>query len=278
MNEARETISIQMGIRNPGDVSEVAKSLVARKQRNILLNDYVEIDRVNGNLDFLSGSLSLVVNLKNPARGVESPVSVVEVSFGKLGLSEKNVEPIGAGENRQVVVNIDSLDPLTVILAGQVEGLVQVRLAGKVVHRQSITLNLEMNRMDALVTYFDSLVTKRTLSTGNESLADRLAKLQGMFEEFLKDDIENNIRWKKGDQVAKTIIGLIQRTYDLSKRSGRLNESAQKGYDELGKVLARNLKEVRNGGGLRFKSTNQKYFLKEISKFAQISTKRRDWK
>jgi hypothetical protein len=278
MNQARETISLQMGIRNPGDIAEVAKSLVVRKQRNLFLNDYVEIDQVNGNLDFLSGSLSLMVNLKNPARGVDSPVSVVEVSFGKLGLSEKNIEPIAPGETRQVLVNIDSLDPLSVILAGQIEGMVQVRLGGKAIHRQAVSLNLEMNRIDALVTYFDSLVTKRNLSTGKESMADRLAKLQGMLEEFLKDDLENNVRWKKGDQVSRTIIGLIQRTYDVSKRSGRINESAQKGYDELGKVLARNLKEVRNGGGLRFKSTNQKYFLKEISKFAEISTKRRDWK
>ncbi len=277
-NQARESIVVNMGIKNPGDVGEVAKSLVARKQRSLLLNDYVEIDQVNGSLDFLTGSLSLMVNLKNPARGVESPISVVEVSFGKLGISEKNIEPIAAGETRQVMVNIDSLDPLNVILAGHIEGTVQVRLAGKIVHRQSIDLKLEMNRVDALVTYFDSLVTKRTQSTGHESLQDRLAKLQGMLEELLKDDIENNVRWKKGDQVANTIIGLIQRTYDLSKRSGRINENVQMAYNELGRVLARNLKEVRNGGGLRFKSTNQKYFLKEISKFAQISTKRRDWK
>jgi succinate dehydrogenase/fumarate reductase flavoprotein subunit len=90
-------------------------------------------------------------------------------------------------------------------------------------------------------------------------------------------DIEKNVLWKKGEEVNGTIVAVVQRVYDESKRAGRINDEAQKIYDDLGNVMARNVKNVRNGGGIRLAKPNKENFLKEISKFAKISTRVKDW-
>jgi hypothetical protein len=275
--EARSVINVGMAIKNPGDLAEVARALVVRKQRTLTLNDYAEVDGVNGTLDFLAGSLSLVVNVKNPAKNVESPISIVEASVGNLGFIDKNIEPIGPGAVRQVVLNLESMDPLAVIIAGTVSGNVNVRLGNKIAHHQAISYSIGTDRSSAVTIYHDSLATKRNNNTGREGKADRMAKLQGMMEELVKGDIERNVLWKKGEEVSGTIVALIQKTYDDSKRAGRIDNEAQKAYDDLGKILARNAKSVRNGGGIRLAKPNKENFLKEISKFAKISTKLKDW-
>jgi hypothetical protein len=275
--EARSAVNVGMSIRNQGDLGDVARSLIVRKQKTISLNDYVEIDGVNGNLDFLAGSLSILVNVKNPAKNVESPISIVEASLGNLGFADKNIEPIAPGASRQAMVNLENMDPLALIISGTISGSVNVRLGNKIAHRQPISYALPLNRVDALTTYHDALATKKANNTGREGKADRLAKLQGMLEELVKADIEKNVLWKKGEEVQGTIVAVIQRIYDESKRAGRINDEAQKIYDDLGKVLARNAKDVRNGGGIRLVKPNRENFLKEISKFAKISTKVKDW-
>ena len=277
MREARTTVNVGMVLRNPGDLADVARSLMVRKDKTINLNDYVEIDGVNGNLDFLSGSLSLLVNLKNPAKNVESPLSILEASIGNLGLSDKNIEPIGPGATRQAVVNVENMDPLELIILGTINGSVNVRLGNKIAHHQAISYAISMNRVDALTTYHDALATKKSMNTGRQGKADRLAKLQGMLEELVKADIEKNVLWKKGEEVNGTIVAVVQRVYDESKRAGRINDEAQKIYDDLGNVMARNVKDVRNGGGIRLAKPNKENFLKEISKFAKISTRVKDW-
>ena len=275
--EARSAINIGMAITNPGDLKEVARSLIARKQKTLTLNDYAEIDGVNGNLDYLAGKLSLVVNVKNPAKNVESPISIVEASIGNLGFIEKNVEPIAPGAVRQVVMNLENMDPLTVIIAGTVGGSVNVRLANKIAHHQAISYTIGTDRSNAVTIYHDALVTKRNNNTGKETMADRVAKVQGMMEELVKGDIERNVLWKRGAEVNGTIVSLIQKTYDDSKRAGRIDNDAQKAYDELGRILARNVKNVRAGGGIRLPKKNKENYLKEIGKFAKISTKLKEW-
>ena len=221
--------------------------------------------------------MSLVVNVKNPAKNVDSPISVIEASIGNLGSNSKNVEPIGPGSVRQVVINIDSMDPLAVIIAGTVSGTVNARLGNKIAHHQAISYTIGTDRSNAVTLYHDSLATKRNNNTGREGKADRMAKLGGMLEVLVQGDIERNVLWKKGEEVNGTIISLIQKTYDDSKRAGRIDNEAQKAYDDLGSILARNTKDVRNGGGLRLAKKNRENYLKEIGKFAKISTKLKDW-
>lgn len=275
--EGRTTINVGMAIKNPGDLEEVARSLNIRKQKTLTLNEYTEINAVNGTLDFLAGSLSLVVDVKNPAKNVESPISIIEASIGTLGGNQKNVEPIGPGATRQVVINVDGMDPLAVIIAGTVSGNVNARLGNKIAHHQAISYTIGTDRSNAVTLYHDSLATKRNNNTGREGKADRMAKLHGMLEELVKGDIERNVLWKKGEEVNGTIVALIQKTYDDSKRAGRIDNEAQKAYDDLGNILARNTKDVRNGGGLRLPKKNRQNYLKEISKFAKISTRLKDW-
>ena len=275
--EARSTVNVGMAIRNPGDLEEVARALIIRKQRTLTLNDYTEINGVNGSLDYLNGKLSLVIDVKNPAKNIESPISLIEASFGNVGYAEKNVEPIGPGAVRQVVINLEDMDPLSLIIAGSVSGNVNARLGNKIAHHQGVSYSIGADRKTALTRYQDALATKRVSNTGREGKADRIAKLHGMLEELVKSDIERNVLWKKGEEVDGTVLALIQETYDDSKRAGRIDNDAQKIYDDLGKVLARNAKDVRNGGGIRRKKVNQENYLKEIGKFAKISTKLKDW-
>jgi hypothetical protein len=275
--EARSRINLGMVIKNPGDLAEVAKSLVVRKESNILLNDYTEINKVNGNLDFIQGSLSLLVDVVNPAQGVSSPISEVEASLGNLGLVTKSVEPIGPGATRQVVINVENIDPLALIISGSVSGSVNARLAGRIAHRQAISYNINVDRSTAVVQYLDALAINRTSNTGREGKADRIAKLQGMIEQIVLSNIEANVSWNK--EVGQTIIATVQTVYNESKRAGRISQEAQAVYDNLGKILAVRIKDrnFRGGGFLRSEKKNKEAYLKEIAKFAKISTRVKDY-
>jgi hypothetical protein len=276
--EARQSITIAMGIKNPGDLAEVAKPLVVRKQTAMTLNDYAEIDAVRGSLDYIQGRLELLVDVKNPAT-VDSPsVSTIEASMGTLGAVDRNIEPIGARSVRQVALTIENMDPLALIISGSASGNVNVRLASKTVHRQGVSFNIGADRQTALIRYLDALATKRSKQTGRETKVDRLVKLQTMIEELVRADIARNVLWKKPSEVEGTAIGLIQRVYDESKRAGRIDDQAQQIYNDLGRILARNVHLVKAGGGLRIiKKGNKQNYLDEITEFAKISKNLKDY-
>ncbi len=67
--------------------------------------------------------------------------------------------------------------------------------------------------------------------------------------------------------------------YNESKRAGRINDEAQAIYDNLGKILAVRIKDrnFRGGGFLRSEKKNKEAYLKEIAKFAKISTRVKDY-
>ncbi len=274
---ARETIQVAMGIRNPGDLEEVAKPLIVRKGKTITLNDYAEIDNVKSELDYLAGELNILVDLKNPA-SIESPtIAIVEAKISGDGTVEKNVEPIAAKSSRSVSLNVTNMDPLAIIINRRIDGVVNAKIMNKTVHRTTFSRDLNVDGKTALSAYFDALAVKKTSNTGKESRADRVAKLEGMLESYLKDDIAENTLWKNEAEMGRTIVRSIQKAYDESKRAGRLNADAQKIYDSLAQVLARNTKFLKAGGFLRSKKANQENFLEQIAKISKISVKVKDW-
>lgn len=275
--EARTIIGLGMAIKNPGDLAEVARPLVVRKGVNITLNEYAEIEAVKGDLNYLTGRLDLLVDVKNPA-SVDSPmVSVLEVNLGQLGLADKNVEPIGARSVRPVAVSLENMDPLTLIIAGGVSGSTNIRLGTKSVHRAAVNFSIGDDRRLALAKYIDALATKKSLNTGRESKEDRVAKLIGMLEQFAMESIEANIKWKK--EMGETVIADLQKVYNESKNANRIDKDAQALYDQLGKVLAGHVKDrnFRAGGFLGSEKKNKEAYLGAIAVFAKISTRLKDY-
>ena len=265
--EARQRINIGLSIRNPGDLNEVAKSLVVRKDRPIMINDFAEIESVQPELDYINGDLNVLVTVKNPSPDTQSPIAEVEVLVNGQAVN-KAIEPLSANSLRPVLLQSQKLDPLAVILNGGLAGSVHSKIAGKIVHRSTYSSSLGVDRNTALVQYFDALATKKTANTASESKADRMAKLNGMFEATVRDEIkEMNIRWEK--ETARTIVYTIQNLYNESKRAGRLDKDAQTAYDNLGKDLARQQDIIKAGGFLRSAKQNKKDFIKELQKFAK---------
>ena len=274
--EARQTIRLGMVVSNPGDLAEVARSLVVRKDKTLMLNDYAEIDDVKGTLDFIQGKLDLIVNVKNASSVDSQFISTIEVDLGTAGSDAKELEPIGARSVRPVALQINRIDPLALIINGEVSGLASARLGNKTTHRTNFSFKVNVDKKMALVTYLDALATKRTSNTGHEQFNDRVAKLFGMVESFVRDSISSNVLWKR--DVGNTIIADIKEIYQESKRAGRMDKSAQEVYNQLGTLLAKHINDsdFRNGGGLRFKRANKKAYLAAIAEFAQISKKLRD--
>lgn len=265
--EARTAVNLGLAIRNPGDLNEVAKSLVVRKDKPIMLNDYAEIDSVKPELNYISGDLNVLVTVKNPSPDTQSPIAEVEVLVNGQSVS-KAIEPLSANSLRPVLVQSQKLDPLALIINGGLSGSVFSKIAGKIVHRSTYTTSIGVDRNTALVQYFDALATKKTTNTASESKADRLAKLNGMFEATVRDQIkEINVRWEK--ETSKTIVYTIQNIYNESKRAGRLDNDAQAAFDNLGKDLARQQDIIKAGGFLRSAKQNKKDFIKELQKFAK---------
>ena len=276
--EARQTVRLGMIVSNPGNLAEVANSLVVRKDKSIILNDYAEIDDVRGTLDFIQGKLDLIVKVKNASSIDSQFISTIEVDLGTAGSDAKEVEPIGARSVRPVALQVSKIDPLALIINGQVSGFATARLGNKTTHRTNFSFQVSVDKKMALVTYLDALATKRTTNTGSEQFNDRLAKLFGMVESFVRDSIVSNVLWKR--DVGNTIIADIKEMYQESKRAGRMTKEAQEVYNQLGSLLAKKIndRDFRNGGGLRFKRANKKAYLAAITEFAQISKKIRDHK
>jgi hypothetical protein len=265
--EARATVNLGLFIKNPGDLNEVAKSLVVRKDKGIMLNDYVEIDSVKPELDYINGSLSVQVMLVNPSPDTMSPIADVELIVNGQATS-KSIEPLNGKGSRPVLIQSQSLDPLALIINGGISGTVNSKIAGKIVHRSSYSTTVGVESNVALIQYFDALATKKTSNSANESKADRLAKLSGMFEITLRDQIKDiNVRWSK--ETAKTIIYQIQNVYNEAFRAGRIDKDAQTAYDNLGRDLSRQQDIIRAGGFLLSAKTNKKDFIKELQKFAK---------
>jgi hypothetical protein len=275
--EVRSSIALGMRVSNPGDLAEVARSLVVRKGQNITINEYAEINKVSGNLNFLTGSLETIVDVVNPATTDSQLISVVELNLGKNGYNEKNVAPISAKSSTRVAVDINQIDPLAIIVEGGVRGSASIKVANKTVQKQSVSYEIPVGRKVALSLYFDALATKRSTNSGSESREDRLAKLISMLDIFVRESIEANVTWKK--EVGQTVIADIQAVYRESQNAGRITKEAQDIYDQLGKSLAQRItdRNFRGGGFLGSPKKNKQHYLQAIATFAKVSTKVKDY-
>lgn len=271
---AGERITISMGIKNPGNLDEVARSLVVRKSQQFELHDYAEIETIKESLDPIKGHLNLLVVLKNHATGNFGMASQIVLDMGFSGQDEKNVMMIDAGSTTTVALNAISIDPLKLIEGESVSGNVAVKIGNRTADRRNISYRSKFDRPTGILEYFDALATGKSKNTGSESKDERLSKLENMVEEYVKLSITKNVYWKDKAQVEATMVGLLVNKYQESKRGKLIDDEAQQIYDQLAKVIARNCKQIEGGIGVfNFrKKPNQEAFLKELAKISKIST------
>lgn len=271
---AGERINISMGIKNPGNLDEVARSLVVRKAQQFELHDYAEIETIKESLDPIKGHLNLLVVLKNHATGNFGMASQIVLDMGFAGQDEKNVMMIDAGSTTTVALNAIAVDPLKLIEGESVSGNVAVKIGNRTADRRHISYRSKFDRPTGLLEYFDALATGKSTNIGSDSKDERLTKLENMFEEYVKLSISKNVYWKDKVQVEATMIGLLVKKYEDSKRGKLIDAEAQLIYDSLVKVLARNTKDIQGGKGVfNFRDKpNQEAFLKELAKISKIST------
>ncbi len=265
---AQEEISLGMNLVNPGNLAEVAKPLIVRKNERMLLNDYAEVKRINGSLNYLTGDLNLIVDLENPATIQAPSTAQVELFIDGSGKAlDKDIEPIAAQSIRSVSLTTNRLDPLEVIAKGRITGVVNVKMAGRTIHRKAFDIRVSDAPSMAIVKYFDGLATGEISNSGNESRQDRLAKLGTMIEDRVVDSIRSRMKWTKPNEVANTAVAELQKVYSESKRQGTLNGEAQRNYDELALTLAKHSATLKARGILNDRK-NRKYYLKELAKIS----------
>ncbi|MFY7994205.1 MAG: hypothetical protein ACOVP4_12990 [Bacteriovoracaceae bacterium] len=265
---AQQEISLGMNLVNPGNLAEVARPLIVRKNERILLNDYAEVKRINGNLNYLTGDLNLVVDLENPASVTAPSTAQVELFIDGAGKAlDKDIEPIAAQSLRSVSLTTNKLDPLDVIAKGKITGVVNVKMAGRTIHRKAFEIRVADAPSMAIVRYFDGLATGEISNSGNESRQDRLAKLGSMIEDSVVESIRGRMKWTKPNEVARTAVAELQKVYAESKRQGTMNAEAQRNYDDLASTLAKHSATLKARGILNDRK-NRKVYLKELAKIS----------
>jgi hypothetical protein len=150
---------------------------------------------------------------------------------------------------------------------------VQVKMAGRVVHKTPFVSKVNASFETLLAKYFHALVIGKVTNTGNESTQDRIEKLMEMINSSVDRVLaEDKVKWKRQSEVDRTVVGDLQKNFALAQASGELNETAKDSYKQLAELLA---KKVGNRGSNRVRGFD-KHYLKALQKFdASLSTKPR---
>jgi hypothetical protein len=267
---ARQFAEMTFGVSTPGDLKEVARSLVIQKGVQAPIHDYLEIDRADLKLDTLKGEASALIDLVNPAQS-SAPILVTEVrlNLGRHGSAASSALSVAGGAMDQRRITIDGIDPLELIRAGGISGVVSTTVAGRVAHQMPVEARVTESGVAAILRYFDALATGKTRNTGKADYGDRVAELIRLLSEAARGDVARNLIWRRESHVNTTWIARIQSTYEESKNANRIDSQAQQAYDRLGASLAKYRDEVKAGGGLRFnRRGNRKHYIEQIRRFA----------
>lgn len=276
--QARETIQTNFVVKNPSDLAEIKSSLRTAKSQSLLLADYAEINKIDASIDPINGNLSLQVQLVNPSK-MESPAfpTVELILNGDSGIAlQRNVDKVAPKGSLLVGLSTDKIDPIELIRTRTVSGLVQVKLAGRVVHKTNFVSKVNASFETLLAKYFHALVVGKVRNTGNESAQDRIEKLIEMINASVDRVLsEEKVKWKRQSEVDSTVIGDLQKNFAIAQASGELTETAKDSYKQLAELLA---KKVNNRGSSRIRGFD-KHYLKALQKFdPSLSTKPRHHK
>lgn len=265
---ARQSVMVGLAVQNAGNVTAIASNLEVRKNTSIKLNDYAEIDRVDGSFNYLLGELSLDVTVLNPATITSPSTSTVELAInGSSEVITRELMPINAQSRVKVAIAKTGLDPLDLILKGPLTGRVSVKMAGRTIHSEALMHKVVDSKNLALMKYFDALATKESTNAGSDSRQQRLASLITLLEYVVKESVDERIKWTEASEVQSSPIGTLQKLHAESKRQGTLNSDAQAYYQLLGEALAPMVKDLESRGILNDRK-NKKAYLSEIAKFA----------
>lgn len=267
---ARQFAEMTFGVSSPGDLKEVARSLVVHKGVQAPIHDYLEVEHVDFRLDTLKGEATALVDLVNPAQS-SAPVLVSDVrlnlgAYGSAVTSALSV-PGGAMDQRRILVG--GMDPLDLIRAGRISGVVTTVVAGRAAHQVPVEAQVGEGGSAAILRYFDALATGRTLNTGKAGYDDRIAALISILGSEVKKDVARNLVWRREEQVRGTWLWTIRQVYEESKNANRMDAKAQQAYDRLGSFLAQYRDQVKAGGGLHLnRAENRRNYMEQIQKFA----------
>lgn len=271
-----DTVRINFDLNNPSDIDEVAQELVVSKGQNILLNNYAEIKKIDTYLDPVVGDLGIQVRLQNPSTITTPAFPTVEIVIdGTNEVITKNMDKIEARATAVAGINMNNIDPISLITTNKVSGTVNVKLGGEVIDTQKFSVGVSADKDLLIANYFQGLISGTNTNTGNESLQKRIGTVMTMMEQSLDHDLANyKIKWKRQSDVDSTIVGKLQKVYAAGQNANEIDASVQQQYDKIAKTLAR---RTNNRGRTRIRGWGDKKFLKALKVFSpSLSTRKRD--
>jgi hypothetical protein len=263
---AGSTAQIRMHLNNPGDLgSSIGAELNQTKNEPIEITDYAELESVNGSVDMLSGTVTVNIDVHNPAIDYEH-LFKTDVVVSLDGVNKSKKKPIPAVKPERTAehaITISGFDTMDLIERGSLTGTVKTYVAGKLADQKKFTADLEGNEKENFVAYFKALIDQ---GTEKARIKEVIKKLDG----FLKRDLHftsssNKIKWNKPQKVQRSIVGKIitQYRHDLDS----LNAKEKKFYLDLANTMALHVQtkgKYRVRAGLFFP---KKKFLKQLAIF-----------
>lgn len=223
----------RVGARVTGAV-DFSAYLDTDKGLSLLVNEVAEINKVTGSLEGTKGKGSLQVEIVNPSNRETTALVTVRVDLGKFGTFQTESLKLAGKESRIVNLPLSGFDPLELILEGGLSGSVETMMNGRVLHESSVTMSLNQN--EALVDYFNALVTGQSTATGSDTVDGRIQELMNRIQDETAG-IAKNTDWGNDSAVSRTLVGMLGRSYLSAQAAGVLNATAKAKYNQLGAAL-----------------------------------------
>ncbi len=267
---AREDVDVNMSLQSPVLFNDISSVLNFRQGGEIEINAEAEVAKIHSDLDLLGGTLSLTATIFNASSEQTTALPKVVIRFdGSSEVLDKEMTHLPGKGQRPVAVTLDNLDPLELIQGGSISGLVQTLQRGRVLHQKDFKASIVGSKQSNYITYFHSLANRLSDNIGNAgSRAERMSTLMNIIENSVVSSLAQGVNWRKSNQVAGTIVGELQKTYQRAQRDGNLN--SQDDYDALAQSLAKLVGRKGKGKKVRGK----KKFLQALAVFSpSLSTK-----
>lgn len=265
---ARENVSVKVGLTNPGNLAEIAKTLNSSSNQSIKLRNYIELEKVESTLSIFNGEVEVSAVVQNPASIAMPVVADLVLTDNRSGLIIKTpVAALPGGSSQRFILKASHFDPLDLIMSKNLSIKVDAVLAGKVVSSLKDSISISGDSTALKIEYFARLVTGLSSNPGIQPLEDRISFLQEFIFESVKAEVGKKIRWGKNKEFVKTSLNVVLEQYLKLQRAGAIDAQAQKDFDALAKHLAQLAPTLKAKGWFNDKK-HRKAFLKVLKQFS----------
>ena len=277
---AMVTVSISNGV-SSSQQTKGLPGIQTSQEKLIMVNTMARIKRVNVlPVELFANKvhqsrIQLEVYLSNPStQALETPIKIRAVIEGLEPIETETLLSETNDGTKSISLISNTIDTMKLISGNKtLRGIIETYIGNQKSDTEEIYITVPNDPRINIISYFGNL-TRKTLSFDDTDMPDFSAetkmksKLIMLIDQYVVQDIQSGVTWKKPYSFHNTAIRLIQDEY---RSSGASTSLYAQDFKQLGEVLAKHVNKIKG-------SKNRKVFLAEIKKFApEISDRPKDY-